>query len=199
MEDLEIYASYCYTFLHEDDFYFSDEFDFSLDFTVKNIEDLEDEIRENINESIEFYSNEFYSEDDSNSDDYFEVFLQLEEEFMNFMDRIMFDDTLSEDAKRKYLKGVKNLINEISVLFNDLKSKKEFEKDILLDLINAYGIDQIKLKKNLFSEIFDEIDMEKDLKEVYEISEDKFLNDYKKWYKDVIDKKGKSMIESIKN
>ncbi|HOB15976.1 MAG TPA: hypothetical protein PK894_04025 [Defluviitoga sp.] len=199
LEDLEIYASYCYTFLHEDDFYFSDEFDFSLDFTVKNIEDLEDEIRENINESIEFYSNEFYSEDDSNSDDYFEVFLQLEEEFMNFMDRIMFDDTLSEDAKRKYLKGVKNLINEISVLFNDLKSKKEFEKDILLDLINAYGIDQIKLKKNLFSEIFDEIDMEKDLKEVYEISEDKFLNDYKKWYKDVIDKKGKSMIESIKN
>jgi hypothetical protein len=106
---------------------------------------------------------------------------------------------LDEEIKRKYLMGVKNLINEISALFNNLKSKKEFEKEILLDLVNAYGIDQIKLKKELFSQIFDEIDMENDLKDIYEISEDKVLNDYKKWYKEVIYKKGKSMMEFIKN
>jgi hypothetical protein len=41
--------------------------------------------------------------------------------------------------------------------------------------------------------------MENDLKDIYEISEDKVLNDYKKWYKEVIYKKGKSMMEFIKN
>src|SRR5690606_13098061 len=155
---------------------------------------LEDEIKDSINDS-----EELYSIDNTYEDEYFDIFLELEEEFMDFMDRVMFDDSLDEEIKRKYLMGVKNLINEISALFNNLKSKKEFEKEILLDLVNAYGIDQIKLKKELFSQIFDEIDMENDLKDIYEISEDKVLNDYKKWYKEVIYKKGKSMMEFIKN
>ncbi len=113
------------------------------------MEELEDEIKDSINDS-----EELYSIDNTYEDEYFDIFLELEEEFMDFMDRVMFDDSLDEEIKRKYLMGVKNLINEISALFNNLKSKKEFEKEILLDLVNAYGIDQIKLKKRIiFSNI----------------------------------------------
>jgi len=195
-KDLESYANYLSNLRNENDFYYFDEDvdDLDIDFSVKNMEELEDEIKDSINDS-----EELYSIDNTYEDEYFDIFLELEEEFMDFMDRVMFDDSLDEEIKRKYLMGVKNLINEISALFNNLKSKKEFEKEILLDLVNAYGIDQIKLKKELFSQIFDEIDMENDLKDIYEISEDKVLNDYKKWYKEVIYKKGKSMMEFIKN
>ena len=195
-KDLESYANYLSNLRNENDFYYFDEDvdDLDIDFSVKNMEELEDEIKDSINDS-----EELYSIDNTYEDEYFDIFLELEEEFMDFMDRVMFDDSLDEEIKRKYLMGVKNLINEISALFNNLKSKKEFEKEILLDLVNAYGIDQIKLKKELFSQIFDEIDMETDLKDIYEISEDKVLNDYKKWYKEVIYKKGKSMMEFIKN
>jgi hypothetical protein len=195
-KDLESYANYLSNLRNENDFYYFDEDvdDLDIDFSVKNMEELEDEIKDSINDS-----EELYSIDNTYEDEYFDIFLELEEEFMDFMDRVMFDDSLDEEIKRKYLMGVKNLINEISALFNNLKSKKEFEKEILLDLVNAYGIDKIKLKKELFSQIFDEIDMENDLKDIYEISEDKVLNDYKKWYKEVIYKKGKSMMEFIKN
>ncbi len=62
-------------------------------------------------------------------------------------------------------------------------------------MVNAYGIENITNKKDLISEIFEEIDMTTDLNEIYEISEDKILNDYKNWYKDLIFKKGKSMKE----
>lgn len=87
------------------------------------------------------------------------------------------------------------MINEVSLIFQDLKEKKEFERELLLDMVNAYGIENITNKKDLISEIFEEIDMTTDLNEIYEISEDKILNDYKNWYKDLIFKKGKSMKE----
>jgi hypothetical protein len=70
---------------------------------------------------------------------------------------------------------------------------------LLLDMVNAYGIEQITNKKDLISEIFEEVDMTTDLNEIYEISEDKILNDYKNWYKDLISKKGKSMKEFTNN
>ena len=66
-------------------------------------------------------------------------------------------------------------------------------------MVNAYGIEQITDKKDLISEIFEEIDLTTDLNEIYEISEDKILNDYKNWYKDLISKKGKSMKEVTNN
>ena len=166
-----------------------------IDFTIGNMEELEEEIRDSIyeenNDMQEINKDSFYNE-------YNDLLIEMEEEFMNFMDHIMYDELNGQD-KKKYLKGIKNIIDELGSLFNDLKSKKEFEKELLLDLVNGYGIEQVENKKDVLSEIFQYLNLDKDLKDIYEISEDKLLKDYKSWYKEIIFKKSKNMKEFIKN
>ncbi|RAO98574.1 hypothetical protein PW5551_08810 [Petrotoga sp. 9PW.55.5.1] len=195
-KELERYTNFLYSNkFDEDDYIFDDDIDdVDLDFTIKNMEDIESELLDATTSSPkeESYKGDYY-------DDSYDLFIEMEEEFMDFMDHIIYDENIGKLDKEHYFFRIKNMINEVSSIFQDLKSKREFERELLLDLVNAYGIEQITNKKNLLAKIFEEIDMEKDLKEIYEISEDKILNDYKNWYKDIFSKNGKSMKEFIKN
>jgi hypothetical protein len=159
------------------------------------MEDIEDELKDiaDLQNNDQFLGNSYYYNES------YDLFIEMEEEFMDLMDHIIFDENLKKRDREYYLEKIKSMINEVSVIFQDLKEKKEFERELLLDMVNAYGIEQITNKKDLISEIFEEVDMTTDLNEIYEISEDKILNDYKNWYKDLISKKGKSMKEFTNN
>jgi hypothetical protein len=192
--ELERYTNYLFNTKNgeEEDYSFDDDIDdVDIDFTIKNMEDIEDELKDmaDLHHNDQFLGNSYYYNES------YDLFIEMEEEFMDFMDHIIFDENLKKQDKEYYLEKIKKMINEVSLIFQDLKEKKEFERELLLDMVNAYGIENITNKKDLISEIFEEIDMTTDLNEIYEISEDKILNDYKNWYKDLIFKKGKSMKE----
>jgi hypothetical protein len=196
-QELERFTNYLFNGKNEEeDYYFDEDIDdVDIDFTIKNMEDIEDELKDitDLQNRDQFLGNSYYYNES------YDLFIEMEEEFMDFMDHIIFDENLKKQDKEYYLEKIKRMINEVSLIFQDLKEKKEFERELLLDMVNAYGIEQITDKKDLISEIFEEIDMTTDLNEIYEISEDKILNDYKNWYKDLIFKKGKSMKEVINN
>jgi hypothetical protein len=197
-QELERYTNYLFNGKNdeEEDYSFDDDIDdVDIDFTIKNMEDIEDELKDiaDLQNNDQFLGNSYYYNES------YDLFIEMEEEFMDLMDHIIFDENLKKRDREYYLEKIKSMINEVSIIFQDLKEKKEFERELLLDMVNAYGIEQITNKKDLISEIFEEIDMTTDLNEIYEISEDKILNDYKNWYKDLISKKGKSMKEVTNN
>jgi hypothetical protein len=45
----------------------------------------------------------------------------MEEEFMDLMDHIIFDENLKKRDREYYLEKIKSMINEVSVIFQDLK------------------------------------------------------------------------------
>ncbi|KUK15209.1 MAG: Uncharacterized protein XD53_1360, partial [Petrotoga mobilis] len=196
-KELERYTNYLFDGKNnEEDYSFDDDLDdVDIDFTIKNMEDIEDELQDiaDLQNNDQFLGSSYYYNES------YDLFIEMEEEFMDLMDHIIFDGNLKKQDKEYYLEKIKRMINEVSLIFQDLKEKKEFERELLLDMVNAYGIEHITNKKDLISEIFEEVDMSKDLNEIYEISEDKILNDYKNWYKDLIFKKGKSMKEVTNN
>lgn len=162
-----------------------------MEFYIEDMENLENEFKEIYNEVEKDFINDTYKSSN--------LLAEIEEEFMELMDQIIFED-LDPSELKLIINEIKTIIDSVKYTMEDnIKDKVDFEKKILLDSINAYGIKKIKEKKEYIKEILEYINLDIDVDKLYLKSEDKKINDYKLWYKEIFKKYGKSLKNAKKN
>lgn len=124
-----------------------------LDFIIEDMDEIEDKMREIFDES--------FDEDE------------------DFID--LFDELLSGDSKSIHFE-IKDALNELK-MFKSEEEKQSIEKEVLLKLINYFGKDIILNQFEKLSSLFEFLDLEKDFMDIYDVSEDKKINEYKQWYR----------------
>jgi hypothetical protein len=198
--DFEDYINYL-NFLYKENNNNKDENEVEIDFMIEDMENLEEQIK-NILENEDFseedgvYSVNISGNDVQNSENE-ELFNEIEEEMMEILDGIIFEDDYDEDY---IIDELKTLIKNVNFLFsNNIYTKADFQRKLLLDIINAYGVKKVLNITDLLQEVFEDISIEMEIDSVYAISEDKIINDYKKWYKNIFSSKGISIFNAIKN
>jgi len=157
----------------------------------------------NINSDEENYSGMFDRKMNKNNPNVRDMLLSsFEDVFFEELDKLMFSEEIKNDEfeKKIVLKQLKDEVENFFGLFEEKEDyREEMEKKFLLDIINSYGIDKIRLFSGDIQYIFEKINLSDEIEKTYEISEDKKLNDYKEWVKNLILKKGKNIKNIIKN
>jgi hypothetical protein len=116
---------------------------------------------------------------------------------MEHMDKLISDEIIDEDD---FIIEGKSIIESLQFVYDDIDAEKvEIERKILLNIINAYGISIINENFNLIQKIFYKLNLEEELEKLYEVSEDKKISDYKKWYNKLFELTGRNLKKEINN
>jgi len=162
-----------------------------LDFLIEDMDHLERELKQVLSDSTLF-------NDESTEEVNYELFDEIEEEFMEHMDMLIADDKI-EDEEDFVIEG-KSILESMQFLSEkDETNQDEFERKILLDMINAYGISTINDNHRIIQKIFDKLNLDFEIEKLYEVSEDKKISDYKSWYNNLFEITGRNLKKEINN
>jgi hypothetical protein len=188
LDDLNEYIYYVKTNSYDEDSEFKPKVE--LDFLIEDMDSLEKELRQVINDAHIFNNSE--SEEVN-----YELYDEIEEELMEHMDKLISDEIIDEDD---FIIEGKSIIESLQFVYDDIDAEKvEIERKILLNIINAYGISIINENFNLIQKIFYKLNLEEELEKLYEVSEDKKISDYKKWYNKLFELTGRNLKKEINN
>ncbi|BBE30548.1 hypothetical protein OSSY52_06890 [Tepiditoga spiralis] len=126
-----------------------------LDFIIEDMDEIEDKMKEIFDENFD-----------------------EEEDFIE-----LFDELLSGNSKSIQFE-IKDALDELK-MFKDDVEKEDVEKEILLKLINYFGKDMILNQFEKLSKLFEFLNLEEDFINIYNVSEDKKINEYKQWYRNL--------------
>lgn len=189
LDDLNEYVFYLKTISYDDDLTLKPKVE--LDFLIEDMDSLEKELKQVINDSDIFNNNE-------NEKVNYELYDEIEEDFMEHMDKLIVDNGI-EDEEDFIIEG-KSIIESLQFIYDDVENKKiDVERKLLLNMINAYGISVINENYNIIKNIFDKLNLEYEIEKLYEVSEDKKISDYKKWYNKLFELTGRNLKKEIKN
>jgi hypothetical protein len=188
LDDLNEYVFYVKTNSYDEDSEFKPKVE--LDFLIEDMDSLEKELRQVINDAHLFNNSE-------SGEVNYELYDEIEEELMEHMDKLISDEIIDEDD---FIIEGKSIIESLQFVYDDIDAEKvEIERKILLNIINAYGISIINENFNLIQKIFYKLNLEEELEKLYEVSEDKKISDYKKWYNKLFELTGRNLKKEINN
>jgi hypothetical protein len=119
---------------------------------------------------------------------------------MSLLDQVIFNELVDFESKEELHGEIKSIIDTFKSAFdNDFKEKEDFEKKLIIDIINTYGIESVRNNIESLASFFEFVNLTHELEDLYLLSEDKKINDYKRWYKKLFEMKGKNIKNIQKN
>jgi len=164
-----------------------DEDEVEVSFIIDDIEDLESEIEQILENAVPDTVQHDIKAYDADMD-FNDILAGIEEDFMEIMDNFFF--SAQEEEKEEIIEDLIEVKDKIYTYSKKNDTKEEFEKKLIVDLINAYGIEEVNKNIKYVKEIFSVIEIDGKLSNYYDISEEKKINEYKNWYRKIFSKKG---------
>jgi hypothetical protein len=158
-----------------------------VSFIIDDIEDLESEIEQILENAVPDAVQHDIKAYDTDID-FNDILAGIEEDFMEIMDNFFF--SAQEEEKEEIIEELIEVKDKIYTYSKKNDTKEEFEKKLIVDLINAYGIEEVNKNIKHLKEIFSAIEIDGKLENYYDISEEKKINEYKNWYRKIFSKKG---------
>lgn len=199
-EDLKDYVNYIHS-VKSEEFSDSDDYDemsleenkIEIDFLIKDMKELEQSLKNSLEENNENKNYDEFSNESS-------LLYEIEEDFMSLLDQVIFNELVDFESKEELHGEIKSIIDTFKSAFdNDFKEKEDFEKKLIIDIINTYGIESVRNNIESLASFFEFVNLTHELEDLYLLSEDKKINDYKRWYKKLFEMKGKNIKNIQKN